>query len=366
MSLRAYLRTIRKGRLAAAGGVVAAVVLLVVLLVVNSSSTPPKKPRHHNNGGPRNTQPHLATDVCPLTDQPAPGGVVPNHEPVAVKIGNEPDGARPQSGLNEADIVYDTPAEGGIMRYIAVYQCQNSANIGPIRSVRWVDWHILQVFPHVVLAFVGGVEPNQQTVQSLPFIDDANEFLKYSAYHDDPNRVAPDATYSSTQALLALFPKQKAPPPIFRYSVAPPEGMHPAAQVGINFSYGTDVVWKWDPQTGQWVHTYSGQTDIDALTGKPVTTTNIVVEVVHYTFGPYVESTGGSGDVESMTVGRGRAFIFRNGAYIPVIWHRASLNSTTTYVSNTGKPVGLAPGRTWVELLLDTTYKLPGAFTITP
>lgn len=364
MSLRAYFRAIRKGRLAAAGGVVLAVVLLIVLLVVNNTSTPPKK--KSAGGGPRVTQPHLATDVCPLTDLPAPGGKIPDREPIAVKIGNEPDGARPQSGLNEADVVYDTPAEGGIMRYIAIYQCQSASNIGPIRSVRWVDWHILQEFPHAVLAFVGGVTPNQQTVASLPFIDDANEFLHYAAYHQDTARVAPDSTYSSTAALWALFPKQSAPPPIFRYSASLPKTANPASSLAINFSYGTDVVWKWDASTGQWVHTYSGQTDIDALTGKPVTTTNIVVEVVHYTFGPYIESPGGSGDVESQTVGRGRGFIFRNGAYIPVIWHRPSLNSPTTFVSNTGQPVGLQPGRTWVELLLDTTYKQSGAFTVTP
>jgi hypothetical protein len=364
MSLRAYFRTLRKGRLAAAGAVALAIVLVVVLLVVNTSS-PPKKPPQASGGGPRVTQPHLATDKCPLTDLPAPGGVVPDHEPVAVKIGNETT-ARPQSGLNEADVVFDTPAEGGIMRYIAVFQCQDASNIGPIRSVRWVDWHILQMFPHAVLAFVGGVTPNQQTVASLSFIDDANEFLHYAAYHDDPQRVAPDATYSTTQALLGLFPKQSAPPPIFRYTSGLPTGAHPASSVAINFSYGTDVVWKWDASTGQWIHTYAGQTDIDALTGKPVTTTNIIVEVVHYTFGPYVESPGGSGDVESQTVGRGRGFIFRNGEYIPVIWHRPSLNSPTTYVSNTGQPVGLQPGRTWVEYLLDTTYKESGAFTVTP
>jgi Protein of unknown function (DUF3048) N-terminal domain/Protein of unknown function (DUF3048) C-terminal domain len=365
MSLRAYLRSLRKGRLAVAGVVILAVVALIVALVVNNTSTPPKK-KHNGGGGPRTTQPHLASDKCPLTDLPAPRGVVPDREPIAVKIGNEPGPSRPQSGLNEADIVYDTPAEGGIMRYIAVFQCQSAANIGPIRSVRWVDWHILQVFPHVVLSFVGGVTPNQQTVASLPFIDDANEFLHYAAYHDNPARTAPDATYSTTAALWALFKKQPAPPPIFRYTGALPTGAHPASQVAINFSYGTDVIWKWDASTGQWVHTYSGVTDIDALTGKPVTTTNIIVEVVHYTFGPYVESTGGSGDVESQTVGRGRGFIFRNGEYIPVIWHRPSLNSPTTYVTNSGQPVGLQPGRTWVELLLDTTYKLSGAFRVTP
>ena len=254
MSLRAYFRTIRKGRLAAAGGVVLAVVLLIVLLVVNNTSTPPKK--KSAGGGPRV---HLAAprDGRLVLDGPArPGRKIPDREPIAVKIGNEPDGARPQSGLNEADVVYGTPAEGGIMRYIAIYQCQNASNIGPIRSVRWVDWHILQEFPHAVLAFVGGVTPNQQTVASLPFIDDANE--------PHLRRVPPGHSASCPTDRLehgcaaALFPKQSAPPPIFRYSASLPKTANPALFLVINFSYGTDVVWKWDASTGQWVHTYSG------------------------------------------------------------------------------------------------------------
>ncbi|HLX78349.1 MAG TPA: DUF3048 C-terminal domain-containing protein, partial [Acidimicrobiales bacterium] len=217
------------------------------------------------------------------------------------------------------------------------------------------------------LAFVGGVIPNQQAVHSSPFLDDANEFLHFAAYHSDPARTAPDATYSSTQALWSLFGHRAAPRPIFRYTPAlPASEAHPASSLAINFSYGTDVVWKWDPSIGQWVHTYSGSTDIDSLTGKPVTATNIIVQIVHYTIGPYVESTGGSGDVQSQTVGTEHGWIFRNGEYVRVTWHRPSLNSTTTYLDSKGQQVGLAPGRTWVELVLDTTAKLKGAITITP
>ena len=86
----------------------------------------------------------VAGPRCPLTDAPAPGvKTIPDRPALLVKIGNEPDGARPQSGLNEADIVFDTPAEGFIMRYVAVYQCKNAPIIGPTRSVRWVDWNMV-------------------------------------------------------------------------------------------------------------------------------------------------------------------------------------------------------------------------------
>src|ERR1700728_1277960 len=146
----------------------------VVVGVALSSSTPKKKA----SAPPvTTTTPTLAPTTtttipelsvprgyCPLTDVKAPGGV-PDRPALAVKVGNEPYGARPQSGLNEADIVFDTPAEGFIMRYIAIYQYHNAPSIGPTRSVRWVDWHLIRQFIHPILAFAGGINPNVDQVE---------------------------------------------------------------------------------------------------------------------------------------------------------------------------------------------------------
>jgi len=103
-------------------------------------------------------------------------------------------------------------------------------------------------------------------------------------------------------------------------------------------------------------------TDVDALTDQPVTTTNVVVQIVHYTIGPDSEDPEpNSGDVESQTVGSGRGWVLRDGEEIPVIWHRASPSAITTYTSATGQPVDLQPGRTWVEFVLNTTAAIRGA-----
>jgi hypothetical protein len=269
-----------------------------------------------------------------------------------VKVGTEPEGARPQSGLNEADIVFDTPAEGFIMRYIAVYQCENAASIGPTRSVRWVDWHLIRQFIHPILAFAGGINPNVDQVAAFNWIRSANLLEGAAAAgHRTTTRVPPDNLYTSTAALYGLFPKSnRAPNPVFTYSAALPPGSAPAASVGINFSYGTDVVWKWDSQAKSWIHTYSGATDIDALTGQPVSATNVVLIVVNYHFGPHAESTGGSGDFESQTVGSGTGWVLRGGREIKITWTRPYLISPFTFTHGSAK-VALAPGRTWVELV---------------
>ncbi|HUY05839.1 MAG TPA: DUF3048 domain-containing protein [Acidimicrobiales bacterium] len=298
------------------------------------------------------TEPRTVLKRCPLTDLRARSGV-PDRPALAVKIGNEPEGARPQSGLNEADIVFDTPAEGFIMRYIAVYQCNDAASIGPTRSVRWVDWHLVRQFIHPILAFAGGINPNVDQVTSFNWLRSANLLgLAQAAGERIASRFPPDNLYTSTDALYRLFPKSNRPPkPVFTYSVGLPAGAISAKSLSIDFSYGTDVVWTWDPKARSWLHSYGGVSDVDALTHKPVTTQNVVVVIVGYRFGPYAESTGGSGDVESETLGRGVGYVLRNGWSIEVTWHRKYLISPFSFTRAHGEVVSLAPGRTWVELV---------------
>jgi hypothetical protein len=256
---------------------------------------------------------------------------------VFVKIGNEPGPARPQSGLNEADIVFDTPAEGFIMRYMAVYQCGGARRIGPTRSVRWVDYHLAPQFGDSVIAFAGGIDPNLQAVATTPGLTAANLLgAQATAGYRTTDRFPPDNLYTSTEPLFALADPHAGPPkPVFDYTPALPAGAAPIASGELNFSPGTDVTSTWQPATKSWLQTY-------------------VVEIVRYSFGPYIESTGGSGDIQSVTTGNGIGFVLRAGHYTPIKWSRASDHATTKFTTPGGRPVGLAPGRTWIELITTT------------
>jgi len=350
--------------------IAASIVVLAGLVVGIVAATSGGKGKHPSaNGTTTTTVATLSTTLCPLTDTQAPGGLVPDRPALMVKIGNEPEGARPQSGLNEADIVFDTPAEGFVMRYVAVYQCNNSSSIGPTRSVRWVDYHMIaRMFYDPILAFAGGIIPNVQGVSKdsawLSGIDLLN--VSSSVAWRISSRPAPDNLYTSTQTLYGQFTKLKTPPPPqFTYSAKPVSTATPAASLAIDFSYGTDPVWKWDAQKGLWMHTYSGTPDIDARNDQQVSTNNIVVEIVKYTLGPHIESTGGSGDVQSALLGSGPGYILRNGTVVKVTWHRTDEIQPTTYVDAAGKKVSLAPGRTWVEIVPNVQANAKNGIVIT-
>lgn len=320
--------------------------------VTTAPTTTTAPPTTATTAPPPSPAPTLAANRCPLTDQVAKGGV-PRRPALAVKIGNEPYGARPQSGLNEADIVFDTPAEGFIMRYVAVFQCDNASSIGPTRSVRWIDWHLVRQFGDPILAFAGGINPNVDQVFAFKWLGAADLLLNAGgAGIRIGSRSPPDNLYTNTSALYGLFKnRHKRPHPVFWYSSTMPRGSRPTKSLSINFSYGTDVVWEWDPQSHTWLHTYGGVPDIDTLTGKPVTANNVVVIRVSYHFGPYVESTGGSGDVESQTLGHGSGYVLRNGRSIKVNWRRRYVVDPFRFLNGAHQRVTLAPGRTWVEIV---------------
>jgi len=350
--------------------ILALVGISVGFVASRSSPRTPRRPPANQPTTTTTTAKSVTSARCPLTDTPPPGGVVPRRPALLVKIGNEPGTARPQSGLNEADIVFDTPAEGFIMRYVAVYQCNNAGSIGPTRSVRWVDWNMIAPeFRSPILAFAGGINPNVNGLQALPWLSGANllEASGEAAGVRISSRFPPDNLYTSTPALYALFKSKKTPPPaVFDYSRAVPHQSRRAKSIGINFSYGTDAVWQWDAQSRHWMHTYSGVPDIDVLSGKQVWTNNIVIEIVHYTFGPYSEHGGpGNGDVESQLVGSGPGYVARNGRVVKVTWHRPNTSAKTTFTNAAGQAVRLTPGRTWVEIDPDTQAYAPGGITIT-
>jgi hypothetical protein len=287
---------------------------------------------------------------CPLTGLPAPGGVVPQRPAMAIKIGNNP-AAWPQSGLNEADVVFEEPIEGAITRLLAIFQCHGASKVGPVRSTRWVDTRILPQFGHPGFAFAGGIIPDEHLVARSGVFD--LNFTRYydAAYVRSGSRVAPENLYTSTSKLWAIDKSRTPPPSIFQYSRQPPVGLGKAvSSVELTWSSICSVKWVWDKRAGYWIRYHNGTEDFDT-SGNPVHATNVVVEVVRVTRGPYPEDVELNHGVHSHTVGSGPALILRNGVAIKATWHRPGIHEAATFLGRNGTLITLAPGNTWVELL---------------
>jgi hypothetical protein len=296
--------------------------------------------------------------ICPLTGLPPRGGRVPNRPVLAVKVENIPV-ARPQTGLSFADIIYEEPVEGGITRFIVIYQCRDASRIEPIRSGRFTDPDILVQFGHPIFAYAGGVPQVVRKIRRAGLIDVNFTVAKAaSSYHRDPNRPAPHNLYSSTKELYRAAAVAEEPPnSVFTYSSASPNGRR-IRSIHLPFSGVSDVFWKWNATKEAYLrfhgtvpHTYSDGTQVSAV--------NVVVQVSRIVI-TKITDVAGAPSPEVVATGEGKAYILRGGRMIIGTWKRPSLKVLTKYYDARGNEVSLLPGNTWVELFPNTltvTYR---------
>ncbi len=349
--------------------IVAAVVVLAgagIALAVTSggkkkvATNPPKR----QTSAAATMIPAPTGPACPLTGQPAPGGQVPQRPALAFKVDNYP-AARPQSGLENADIVFEEPVEGGITRLVAVFQCQGANLVGPIRSARAVDVPILDQLSKPLFVHAGGINPVIALVNNGNLIND-DVFTHGSIVQHMPGRYAPYDTYASTAAAWGLQPGDSTPPaPLYTYSSTTPTGT-PVGSVHIDFSGTNNNTWTWSPFNAAWLLSIGGTPANVADGGTRIGVANIVVQSVHITYGPWLENSEGGLEVQAQLTGSGPLDVFRNGEEITGTWQRASLSDTTTLTATDGSTIALAPGKTWVELVPSTipvTTSAPAAGT---
>ena len=307
----------------------------------------PKAATRPSVPAPTVTTPAPAGPPCPLSGVPSQGGV-PQRPAIAVKIDNYPS-ARPQSGLDKADVVFEEPVEGLITRFVAVFQCQQAASVGPVRSARAVDVQILSQLSHPLFFHVGGIDPVLSMIASA---DDTNLDLGYhtSIVTHPAGRYAPYDTYMSTAGAWSLAPSDTTvPEPLFTYGSNPPAGV-PVGSISIPFSSTNSGTWTWNPALGQWQLSYGGSPAM-LSDGTQIAATNLVVERVTVTYGPWVENAGGGLEVQSHLTGTGSLTVLRGGEAIAGSWQRPSLTSQTSLLSANGTVIPLAPGNTWVEIV---------------
>ena len=276
-----------------ATGISALAVVLVgalVALLVSGTSPKPKQAATSTTTAPTaaTTVAHKATKpgppVCPLTGTPAPGGKVARRPALAFKVDNYPN-ARPWSGIDKADIVFEEPVEGFITRLVVVFQCQEAPLVGPIRSARQADQGIADLLSRPILIHVGSIN---QVTNLLDGSNLINIDLRYPQYGgitvNPPGREAPYDTYASTASAWGLEPKDTTPPKaVFQYSKTTPKGKAQNT-LSIDFSSTSDEIWTYHADTKSYTLSYAdtGEAMVQQPSGQltPISTSNIVVQEV--------------------------------------------------------------------------------------
>jgi hypothetical protein len=286
---------------------------------------------------------------------PLTGGLVADQvsttAPVtAVMIENSPD-ARPQSGLKDSGVVFEAIAEGGITRFMVLYQAEKPSLLGPVRSVRLYDVDWLAAF-NAGLAHVGGSAAALKEIRNGTYRD-LDQFFNSASYYRATDRYAPHNVYTTFARLDALNAKKGFTSSTFtgfsRTDPAPSAAPN-ATNVNIKISstlYNTTYLY--DKTSNTYLRSQAGAPHLDRESGQIAPSVVVAMRVNQTT----VLEDGYRQAIT--TIGSGEATIFQNGMATPVTWTKTSKAAQITFTDAAGADVPLIRGQTWIAAVPNGT-----------
>lgn len=274
----------------------------------------------------------------------------------AVMIENSPD-ARPQAGLLQADMVFEAIAEGGITRFLALYQESKPDYIGPVRSARpyYIDF---------AASFDAGYAHAGGSGEALAIIraegiKDIDHGANGGAFQRVSNRYAPHNLYTSRDALLNAHNSRGYGASNYKSferkadSAAAPEAVNAR---GVDFRVSSNqynVHYDYDAGTNSYKRVMAGRPHTDERSGAQLNPKVVVALIMPHRYAGIYSVY--------QTTGSGQAFVFQDGMSQPATWEKAGRKSELILKDAAGAPLKLNAGQTWLTLLAD-----PGRVTFVP
>lgn len=286
-----------------------------------------------------------------LTGLPAQGSTL--QRPLAVMINNAP-AARPQSGISEADVMYEVLAEGGITRLIGIFQSREGVvKIGPIRSIRPYLIDIGESYGAVTVH--AGGSPAAYAILQGQKKDDMDEIGRAGPYFwRDKERKAPHNLYSNTAKLregaekLGYAGETKTPGYLFTEPDYVPTEGEAAVEFNVYFlleSY--NVGYKYSPEERSYLRWVNGKPHLDLNNASPVEAANIMV------IGSDHKVLDEVGRLQIDVELGGQALLFQRGVVIKGKWSRMP-GDMIRFVKEDGKEALMYPGVTHILIVPNT------------
>lgn len=326
-------------------GVVVGVVAVVAIIVAGYVLFGSKDEVVFTADAPQNTA-AVGRQSARAIDGVATSFELANKYPVAVVIDNLFDEAKPQSGIDRANVVYEVLAEGGITRWLAVFASgEEIEKIGPVRSARPYFVSIAQEY-NALYAHVGGSPQGLADIDQYN-IPDLNQFYDSQYYWRAKERFAPHNVYTNSRFLsLALRDKDVRETGDYQPWMFKKEKGNPTASQHITLDFSTfkyKVEYDYDAGANDYIRSQGGVLDVSE-DGVQLRAKNVVVQKVKIGM---LDASRLSIDL----VGDGEGFVFLDGKTNPIRWERETRSDRTRYHYEDGREVQLNPGTTWIELV---------------
>jgi hypothetical protein len=306
----------------------------------------------------------------PLDGEPTPRADA-QRRAIAVMIDNYYPDARPQTGISQASVVFETLVEGGYTRIMPVYLEHDPTVVGPVRSTRiyFDDWAAAL---HAILVHVGGNDDADAQLWQMPPVYNLDQgtvqfvLAYYNPYFwRSAARSIPDNMYANIVKLRSYAAHHGQD---WRYSnaslahkqLAPVAARGRSGTLTLQFvdpNYSTvpanpeyDVQYRFDPTSDSYIRVLGGTPQIDAGTHEQIRAQNIVV--MHTGAGTADLAAGTTVDAVSIpVVGTGPAEFYLDGQVQHGTWRQKDALAPLQFLNRQGRPVKLNPGQTWIEVL---------------
>jgi len=292
------------------------------------------------------TQNQAPVIVAPLTGLPVDAEIT---DRVVMVMINNHSKARPQSGLDQADVVYEMLEEGLITRFMAFYQSKSPEVVGPVRSIRPYNIEIGQGFD-AILSHAGGSVAALSIIRDGGYADMDEIYAYPKAYWRDKSRKAPHNLYTSIEKLRKGAEEKGyrlgGEVPVFRFRKESDSVQgEPGTKIKIQYSKRNTAGYEYDPDTKQYKRFTAGKPHMDKETGKQLTATNVLVIASQH------RTLDSEGRLEIDTMGPGEGYLFQRGQALKITWERKD-GAIRAYQNGVEMP--LYPGTTWVNIVPTT------------
>jgi hypothetical protein len=264
--------------------------------------------------------------------------------------------SRPQSGLGEAGVVFEAIAEGGITRFLALFQDTAPNSVGPVRSARpyYIQWALGF---DATYAHVGGSPEALANIKAWG-VKDLDQFRNSSAYQRLSSREAPHNVYTGIPALNKLEASKGFTSSTYtgfaRDLKEKPAKVPTAQTISLDISGPSyNVRYNYNPATNSYNRFMAGAPHVDANNNAQISPKVVIGLITSYGI-----QSDGKHSVYGV-IGSGQASIFQNGTVQEVTWTKTDAKTQIKFTDANGAEVKLAPGKTWITALgskADLTY----------
>ena len=302
--------------------------------------------------------------INPLTGLPYPDDEARGRRNLIVKISNYPPIVRPQHGINQADLVFEYEAEGGVTRFAAIFRSHAPERVGSIRSGRLLDMELVTMYS-ALLAYSGASEPIQELFLNADFkfrllspsFGDNCENAGFCRDTTLTERPFEHTLFGNTRLMWEVATRRQVNTGYRAVGLAfneqADEGGSAAGDISINWFGDADAHWQYDESSGRYLRYTDSMPHYDAADDAQLWTDNLVIlEVPHnrrldlFPPGTNYES------LEIALWGQGPAYVIRDGYVYAGFWRRLGQNprQALQLIYRSSQSIMLKPGRTWVAV----------------